>query len=50
MEGPEEVRELRARLVADGAKFLDDEETEAYVGFKCLDPDGHVVEVSWELE
>jgi catechol 2,3-dioxygenase-like lactoylglutathione lyase family enzyme len=23
-------------------------ETEGYVGFKCLDPDRHVVEVAWE--
>src|SRR6266496_2826827 len=37
MEGAEEVHELQARLVADGVKFLEDEETEAYVGFKCLD-------------
>ena len=45
---PDEVRRLRARLVADGVELVEDEDTEAYVGFKCLDPDGHVIEVAWE--
>lgn len=48
MESPEEVRRLRARLVADGVELVEDEDTETYVGFKCLDPDKHVVEVAWE--
>ncbi|HKN81519.1 MAG TPA: VOC family protein, partial [Actinomycetota bacterium] len=48
MDSPDEVRRLRARLVADGVELVDDEESEGYVGFKCLDPDGHVVEVAWE--
>ena len=48
MDSPEEVRELRGRLVAEGSRLVEEEETETYVGFKCLDPDGHVVEVSWE--
>lgn len=30
-EGPEEVRQLRARLVAGGITFLEDEETKDYV-------------------
>ena len=33
---------------ADGVELVEDEETEGYVGFKCLDPDRHVVEVAWE--
>jgi catechol 2,3-dioxygenase-like lactoylglutathione lyase family enzyme len=45
---PEKVRGLRARLVADGVELVEDEDTATYVGFKCLDPDQHVVEVSWE--
>lgn len=45
---PEEVRALRERLVADGIELVEDENAETYVGFKCLDPDGHVIEVSWE--
>jgi len=48
MDSPDEVRRLRARLVADGVELVDDEESEGYVGFKCLNPDGHVVEVAWE--
>jgi catechol 2,3-dioxygenase-like lactoylglutathione lyase family enzyme len=49
MESPEEVRRLRARLVADGVQLVEEEDTEVYVGFKCLDPDKHVVEVAWEI-
>jgi len=30
------------------AVVVEHEDTETYVGFTCLDPDGHVVEVSWE--
>lgn len=48
---PEEARELRARLLADGIRLVEEEEdTDAYVGFKCLDPDDHVIEVAWESE
>jgi len=49
MDSPDEVRRLRERLVADGVELVEDEESEGYVGFKCLDPDGHVVEVAWEI-
>jgi len=48
MPTPEAVRLLRARVLADGVELVEDEEEGDYVGFKCLDPDGHVVEVSWE--
>ncbi|HEX9410250.1 MAG TPA: VOC family protein [Actinomycetota bacterium] len=48
MDSPQEVRALRARLAADGIELVEDEDTETYVGFKCLDPDRHVIEVSWE--
>jgi hypothetical protein len=48
MDSPEEVQALRARLVADGIELVDDEDTETYVGFNCLDPDKHVIEVAWE--
>lgn len=44
---PERPRDLRARMIAEGVELVDDEDTENYVGFKCLDPDGHVIE-SWE--
>ena len=32
----------------DGFERVEDEDTDTYVGFKCLDPDRHVIEVSWE--
>jgi catechol 2,3-dioxygenase-like lactoylglutathione lyase family enzyme len=48
MAAPVDVRSLRARLLADGVVLVEDEDDASYVGFKCLDPDRHVVEVSWE--
>ncbi|MGH2660547.1 MAG: hypothetical protein ACRDHS_13035 [Actinomycetota bacterium] len=48
VDSPQEVRALRARLAADGIELVEDEDTETYVGFKCLDPDRYVIEVSWE--
>jgi catechol 2,3-dioxygenase-like lactoylglutathione lyase family enzyme len=48
MDSRDEVRRLRERLVADGVELVEDEDAQTYVGFKCLDPDGHVVEVAWE--
>jgi catechol 2,3-dioxygenase-like lactoylglutathione lyase family enzyme len=50
METPSDVRDLQARLIADGVALIEEEDAETYVGFKCLDLDGHVVEVSWETE
>lgn len=47
-DSPGEARVLKARLVADGVELVEDEDAETYVGFKCLDPDRHVIEVSWE--
>jgi hypothetical protein len=35
-------------MIAEGVELVEDEDTATCVGFKCLDPDGHVVEVSWE--
>lgn len=50
VDSPQEVRELRGRLIADGVELVEDEDTVSYVGFKCLDPDNHVIEVAWEPE
>ena len=50
MAAPEGVRDLRGQLIADVVELVDDEDTGSYVGFKCLDPDGHIVEVAWEDE
>ena len=48
MASADDVRRLRERLVADGFELVEEEETESCVGFKCLDPDHHVIEVSFE--
>lgn len=48
LHSAEAVRDLRARVLADGVELVEDENEAEYVGFKCLDPDGHVLEVSWE--
>jgi hypothetical protein len=37
---PEEAEDLRARMIAEGVVVVEEEDTEAYVLFKCLDPDG----------
>jgi catechol 2,3-dioxygenase-like lactoylglutathione lyase family enzyme len=44
----EAVRELRRRLEAAGVAIVEAGDEAAYVGFKCLDPDGYVVEVYCE--
>jgi catechol 2,3-dioxygenase-like lactoylglutathione lyase family enzyme len=50
VDSPEEVRAMRGRLVADGVRLVEEEDADSYVGFKCLDPDAHLVEVAWEPE
>ena len=45
---PAEVRELRDRLVADGVPIVEEWDEPDYVSVKCADPDGYVVEASWE--
>jgi catechol 2,3-dioxygenase-like lactoylglutathione lyase family enzyme len=45
---PADVRALLARLEADGVTIVERNEEAAYTAFKCLDPDGHRIEVYWE--
>ena len=45
---PEDVRAFRDRLVADGVEIVDWWDEPDYVSVKFRDPDGYVVEVSWE--
>ena len=45
---PASVHAFRDRLEADGVTIVESWDEPAYVSFKCLDPDGYVVEVSWE--
>jgi catechol 2,3-dioxygenase-like lactoylglutathione lyase family enzyme len=42
------VRTLLGRLKADGIEIIEELDTPAYVGFKCLDSDEFPVEVYWE--
>jgi catechol 2,3-dioxygenase-like lactoylglutathione lyase family enzyme len=42
------VRDLLGRLQADRVPIVELEDTAERVAFKCLDPDGYVVEVAWE--
>jgi catechol 2,3-dioxygenase-like lactoylglutathione lyase family enzyme len=44
-----DVRALLERMEADGVTIAERNDEEAYVVFKCLDPDGHRIEVYWEL-
>ena len=45
-----EVQTFRDRLVADGVEIVGEWEEPDYVSVKFRDPDGYVVEVSWEPE
>jgi catechol 2,3-dioxygenase-like lactoylglutathione lyase family enzyme len=44
----EAVQALRDRLVADGVELVEDADEPDYVSVKCRDPDGYIVEASWE--
>ena len=41
-----DVRALLERMQADGVTIAERNDEEAYVAFRCLDPDGHRVEVT----
>jgi catechol 2,3-dioxygenase-like lactoylglutathione lyase family enzyme len=45
---PDEVRALLARMESDGVTIVERDEEPALAAFKCLDPDGHRIEVYWE--
>lgn len=42
------VLALRARLAADGVELVENWDEPEYVSVKCRDPDGYIVEASWE--
>ena len=42
------VHALRDRLVADGVELVEQWDEPGYVSVKCRDPDGYIVEASWE--
>ena len=45
---PDEVRVFAERLRADGVPIVEEWDESDYVSVKCADPDGYVVELSWE--
>jgi catechol 2,3-dioxygenase-like lactoylglutathione lyase family enzyme len=47
-ESREAVLALRERLVADGVPLEEEHDEPDYVSVKCRDPDGYIVEASWE--
>jgi len=46
--GPADVRMLMERMEADGITIAERNDEVGYTAFKCLDPDGHRIEVYWE--
>jgi catechol 2,3-dioxygenase-like lactoylglutathione lyase family enzyme len=48
LDDPARVRELRAALEREGVAIVEAWEEDDYVSVKCRDPDGYVVEASWE--
>jgi catechol 2,3-dioxygenase-like lactoylglutathione lyase family enzyme len=50
LASPDDVRSFRERLVADGLELVDWWDEPDYVSIKFRDPDGYVVEVSWETQ
>jgi catechol 2,3-dioxygenase-like lactoylglutathione lyase family enzyme len=44
------VLALRDRLAADGVELVEECDDADYVSVKCRDPDGYIVEASWEPE
>jgi catechol 2,3-dioxygenase-like lactoylglutathione lyase family enzyme len=45
---PADVRMLMGRMEADNISIVEWDDEAGYTGFKCLDPDGHRIEVYWE--
>jgi len=48
MPRPDAVRALLTRLKTDGVEIIERYDEPAYAAYKCLDPDGHRVEIYWE--
>jgi catechol 2,3-dioxygenase-like lactoylglutathione lyase family enzyme len=44
----EAVLALRDRLAADGVELVEECNEPEYVSVKCRDPDGYIIEASWE--
>jgi catechol 2,3-dioxygenase-like lactoylglutathione lyase family enzyme len=44
------VLELRDRLAREGVELVEEWDEPEYVSVKCRDPDGYIIEASWEPE
>jgi len=42
------VINLRHRLVANGVELVEECDERDYLSVKCRDPDGYIIEASWE--
>jgi catechol 2,3-dioxygenase-like lactoylglutathione lyase family enzyme len=49
LASPEDVRAFRDRVVSDGLEVVEWWDEPGYVSVKFRDPDGYVVEVSWDV-
>jgi catechol 2,3-dioxygenase-like lactoylglutathione lyase family enzyme len=47
-KAPAEVRAFRDRLAADSVEIVEFTDESDYVSVKCRDPDGYVIQFSWE--
>ena len=45
---PADVRTLTDRMGADGVSIAERDDEASYTAFRCLDPDGHRIDVYWE--
>ena len=45
---PADVHALMERMEADGVTIVERNDEGGNLAFKCLDPDGHRIEVYWE--
>lgn len=50
LSDPDEVRSFGDRLAADGVAIVGEWDEPDYASVKFRDPDGYVVEISWEPE
>ena len=48
LDDPDAVRAMASRLRDDGVEIVEQWDEPDYVSVKCRDPDGHIVEFSWE--
>jgi catechol 2,3-dioxygenase-like lactoylglutathione lyase family enzyme len=48
LDDPDQVRAMGRRLEADGLELVEQWDEPEYVSVKVKDPDGHIVEFSWE--